>query len=110
MTLTQALREITIQTPLGGDALLLRSFRGQENLSQLFEFELDLASENPSIAYDNIIGQNVIIAVTLADGSGSYWSGWVSRFIQMRRDRVAAAYRATVVPWLWFLGQTTDCR
>jgi type VI secretion system secreted protein VgrG len=110
MTLTQATREITIETPLGKDALLLRSFRGQESLSQLFEFELDLASENPSIAYDNIIGQNITIAVTLADGSERYWNGFVSRFVQMHRDSVAAAYRATMVPWLWFLSQTSDCR
>jgi type VI secretion system secreted protein VgrG len=110
MTLTQATREITIETPLGKDALLLRSFRGQESLSQLFEFELDLASENPSIAYDNIIGQNITIAITLADGSERYWNGFVSRFVQMHRDNVAAAYRATMVPWLWFLSQTSDCR
>ena len=110
MTLTQATREITIETPLGKDALLLRSFRGQESLSQLFEFELDLASENSSIEYDNIIGQNITIAVTLADGSERYWNGFVSRFVQMHRDSVAAAYRATMVPWLWFLSQTADCR
>jgi type VI secretion system secreted protein VgrG len=110
MTLTQATREIAIQTPLGDDKLLLRTFRGEEFLSRLFDFELDLASEDPSIVYDNIIGQNVTIQVTLADGSERYWNGWISRFIQMQRDSVAAAYRATMVPWLWFLGQTTDCR
>jgi type VI secretion system secreted protein VgrG len=110
MALTQTTREIAIQTPLGEDKLLLRSFRGQEFLSRVFEFDLDLASEDPSIAYDEIVGQNVTISVTLADGSERYWNGWISRFIQMQRDSVAAAYRATMVPWLWFLGQTTDCR
>jgi type VI secretion system secreted protein VgrG len=110
MPLKQASREITIQTPLGDDALLLRAFRGQEQLSQLFEFDLELASENPSISYESIIGQNVTVGVTLADGSHRFWNGWVSRFAQMQQDSVASAYRATMVPWLWFLGQTTDCR
>jgi type VI secretion system secreted protein VgrG len=110
MTLTQATREIAIHTPLGEDALLLRSFRGQEHLSRLFSFELDLASENASIAYNDIVGKNVTLIVNLADGSERYWNGWVSRFLQLQRDSVASSYRATMVPWLWFLGQTTDCR
>ena len=110
MALTQASREIAVQTPLGEDALLLRSFHGQEFLSRLFSFDMELASENMSISYDSIVGQNVTMSITLADGSERYWNGWVSRFVQMHRDNTAAAYRATMVPWLWFLGQTTDCR
>jgi type VI secretion system secreted protein VgrG len=110
MALTQDTREISINTPLGENTLLLRSFRGQECLSKLFLFELELASENASIAYDNIVGQNVTIVINLADGTERYWNGWVSRFAQMERDSNASAYRATMVPWLWFLGQTSDCR
>jgi len=110
MALTQAAREIAIQTPLGDDALLLRAFDGKESLSQLFSFDLDLASENFSVGYDDIVGQNVTISVTLADGSERYWNGWISRFSQWHRDSTAAAYRATMVPWLWFLGLTSDCR
>jgi type VI secretion system secreted protein VgrG len=110
MALTQSERELSIHTPLGDNVLLLRSFSGQEYLSRLFSFELDLVSENSSIAYDDIVGQNVTVSVTLADGTDRYWNGWISRFVQMQRDKTASAYRATMIPWLWFLGQTTDCR
>lgn len=110
MALMQGTREITIKTPLGDDALLLRSFQGEERLSQLFRFELELASENPAISYDDIVGKKATVMLTLADGSERPWNGWISRFVQMQRDTKAAAYRATLVPWLWFLGQTTDCR
>ncbi len=110
MALTQTTREIAIKTPLGEDALLLRSFAGTETLSRLFQFDLELASENPSISYDDIVGKSVTLSMTLADGTERHWNGWVSRFVQMQRDQKAAAYRATMVPWLWFLGQTTDCR
>ena len=109
MALTQATREIAIQTPLGDNALLLRSFQGEEFLSRLFFFEANLTSENPSIAYDDIVGKSVTLSVTTAS-SQRYWNGWVSRFVQMHRDNTAATYRATIVPWLWFLGQTADCR
>jgi len=111
MTLTQAARQIAVDTPLGEDTLVLRSFQGQEALSRLFVFELDLVSEEPSINYDDIVGQAVTIRITLADGSSSrYWNGYVSRFVQAGRDANFAVYHATVVPWLWFLDQTTDCR
>jgi type VI secretion system secreted protein VgrG len=109
MALTQATREIAIQTPLGENVLLLRSFQGEEFLSRLFFFEANLTSENATIAYDDIVGKSVTLSVTTA-GSERYWNGWVSRFVQMHRDNTAATYRATIVPWLWFLGQTADCR
>jgi type VI secretion system secreted protein VgrG len=110
MALTQATRQITIDTPLGEDAVLLRSFQGQEAISKLFTFDLDLVSEDPSIKYDGIVGQAVTVCLTLSDASPRYWNGYVSRFVQAGRDSNFAIYQATIVPWLWFLDQTTDCR
>jgi type VI secretion system secreted protein VgrG len=110
MAINQATREITIDTPLGEDVLLLRSLRGHEAMSRLFTFDLDLVSEEPSIKYDDIVGKVVTIKLNLADGSQRYWNGFVSRFVQAERDENISAYRAMVVPWLWFLDQTTDCR
>ncbi len=110
MPITQATRQIAIDTPLGDDVLVLRSFQGQEAMSKLFAFELDLVSEEPSINYDDIVGQSVSLRVNLPDGSSRYWNGYVSRFVQAGQDSNVALYHATVVPWLWFLDQTTDCR
>jgi type VI secretion system secreted protein VgrG len=110
MSITQATRQIAIETPLGEDVLMLRSFQGQEAISKLFTFELDLVSEEPSIKYDDIVGQTVTLRVNLADGSSRYWNGYVSRFVQAGRDSNVAVYHATMVPWLWFLDQTADCR
>ncbi|HLI78135.1 MAG TPA: type VI secretion system tip protein TssI/VgrG, partial [Acidobacteriaceae bacterium] len=110
MAFTQATQEIAVETSLGEDALLLRSFQGDEAISRLFHFELELASENPSLSFDDIVGQKITVRLSLADGSNRFWNGWVSRFVQSQRDSKAVVYRATMVPWLWFLGQTTDCR
>lgn len=110
MSITQATRQIGIETPLGQDALILRSFQGREEISKLFAFELDLVSEEATIKYDDIVGQVVTVRVNLADGSSRYWNGYVSRFVQAGQDSNVAVYHATVVPWLWFLDQTTDCR
>ncbi len=110
MIYTQANRRISIETPLGEDALLLRGFEGHEELSRSFQFQLELLSEDDSIAFEQIVGQRVSLKVLLADGSPRYWNGFVSRFAQAGRDQKLTIYHATVVPWLWFLTRTSDCR
>jgi type VI secretion system secreted protein VgrG len=110
MTYTQVNRRIAIETPLGPDALLLHSFRGREAISRSFEFQLELLSENDAIAFDQIVGQRVSVKVLLADGAPRYWNGFVSRFSQAGRDQHLAIYQAAMVPWLWFLTRTSDCR
>ncbi len=108
---TQATRNIAIDTPLGKDVLLLRSFSGHEEISRLSEFDLDLLSENYEINFDDIIGQNVTIRMELPEGGTRYWNGYINRFIQGASASVQfAQYRATMVPWLWFLTRTSDCR
>ena len=108
---TQATRNIAIDTPLGEDVLLLRSFSGREKISHLFEFDLDLLSEDYEINFDDIIGQNVTIRMELPEGGTRYWNGYINRFVQGVSSSVQfAQYRATMVPWLWFLTRTSDCR
>ena len=50
---TQASRALRIDTPLGPNTLLLRSVSGQEAVSQLFRFQVELLSENDSISFDS---------------------------------------------------------
>ena len=108
---TQATRHIAIETPLGDDALLLQSFSAHEEISRLFEIDLDLLSEDRAIDFDGIIGQNVTISVDLPVGGKRYWNGYISRFVQgVSTSRRFTQYRATMVPWLWFLTLTSDCR
>src|ERR1700753_327065 len=110
MPLTQASRPLGVATPLGDDILLLRAFQGQEAISRLFSFELELLSENDAIDYEKIIGQRVDVRVSLAGGTQRLWNAFVGCFTQAGRDSNLTFSRATVVPWLWFLDQTTDCR
>jgi type VI secretion system secreted protein VgrG len=110
MVPTQANRLIALNTPLGPDALLLRAFSGQEALSRLFSFELDLLATDPEIKFEDIIGKRVSIRVILGDEEERYFNGFISRFMQTGSDTGLANYRATMVPWLWFLTRTADCR
>ena len=63
---TQENRRIGIATPLDKDELLLSRLRGEEGISKLFRFELELLSENPSIDFDALVGKNVTFWITLA--------------------------------------------
>ncbi len=108
---TQENRLIAIDTPLGKDVLLLQGFTGHEGISRLFSFHLDLLSNQNSISFKDIIGQNVTIRVLLSDGSSErYFNGFVSRFAQSGSSTRFTNYQMEVVPWLWFLTRNADCR
>ena len=83
---------------------------GNEGISRLFRFNLELLSTNNSISFDDIVGQNVTISVTLADQTLRYFNGFVSRFAQSGADARFTHYQMEVVPWLWFLTRNADCR
>jgi type VI secretion system secreted protein VgrG len=110
MALTQADRLIAIDTPLGPDVLLLQSFSGREGVSRLFYFEAELVSEDASIAFDSVIGKPVSIRIALRKDQKRFLHGYVSRFTQSSQDQRFTYYRAYIVPWLWFLTRTADCR
>lgn len=110
MAIAQEHRRIAITTPLGKDVLLLRGFTGSEAVSQLFHFDLDLLSEKDSIQFQDVVGKNVTLRIYDDKGNARSWNGFISRFSQGSQDRRLTAYRATMVPWLWFLTRTSDCR
>jgi len=109
--LTQKNRELAIgKTHLGEEVLLLVSMSGTEHLGRLFEYKLELVSENPQIKAEKIVGQNVTIRLRLGTDKDRYFNGYISHFTQVTAYGRLARYQATVVPWLWFLTRTADCR
>lgn len=111
MVLEQKNRLLSLQTPLGKDALLLVAFSGREEISGLFHFELEMISDDAAIKPADIVGKNVTFGVKRADDSTRYFNGFVSRFLAGDEDLQGRRnYRAEVVPWLWFLTRTADCR
>jgi type VI secretion system secreted protein VgrG len=98
-----------ITTPLGDD-LLFHGMHAREELSRLFEYQLDLLSLKPDINVDEILGKNVTVKLALPDDNTRYFNGFVTRFSQGARYGRYTRYSAVVRPWLWFLTRTTDCR
>src|SRR6185369_932631 len=104
MAYRQGERFLYLDTPLGEDKLLLQSFQGQEGLSQLFDFQLELLAENATtVDFDKLIGKRVSFGIVGAESrlEARHFHGLVSEFSQGERDREFTSYRMRVVPDLW---------
>lgn len=110
MPIKQSNRSIAIKTPLGPDVLGLRSISVEDQLSRLFQIEAELSSEEEAINLDQVVGHEVTIQINVGRNSKRFYHGFVSRMVQMAKRDQYAHYHATIVPWLWFLTRTSDCR
>ncbi|HRJ49080.1 MAG: type VI secretion system tip protein VgrG [Phycisphaeraceae bacterium] len=110
MPITQDNRFISIDTPLGKDKLLLARFSCRETLSRLYEIDAEVASEDFAVDFDKVLGQPVTIKVMRGDNSFRFFSGIVSRMVQTSGPGDMARYEMRIVPWLWLLTRTADCR
>jgi len=108
---TQENRVLKISTPLGKDVLLLQGFSGQEAISSLFHFHLDLLAENQtSVAFDKLLGQKVTVELMLPNEETRYFSGIISSLSQGGRDQTFTRYRAEMVPQFWLLTRRAQSR
>ena len=111
MNPSQQYRMMGVASPLGDDVLLLRHMVGTEQLSQLFNYRLDVLSTDDKIDFTKILGENMTVRLELKDsGTSRYFNGFVSEFSQGLSYGRYASYQVTLKPWLWFLTRTADCR
>jgi type VI secretion system secreted protein VgrG len=108
----QQTRLLSVDCPaLGKDVLLLTAFSGREELSHLFRYQLDLVSENDALAAGDIVGKPITWAVNHVDKEPRYFNGVVSSFSAGGKAAGGLrSYRAEVVPWLWLLTRTANCK
>jgi type VI secretion system secreted protein VgrG len=102
--------KLKLTTPLGPNKLLLRACRGEEQLSGLFNFRLEMVSEDNAIDFSAIVGKAVTITLTLGNDTEHYLNGIVGRFVQEETNLRLTRYFADVYPWLWLLTKTSDCK
>jgi type VI secretion system secreted protein VgrG len=110
-TWAQDLRLLGIETSLGKDKLLLTSLTGREAICELFSYDVEMLSTDLAIAAERLIGDKAKLVITSGDGKSRAIHGMVA---QWRAGPLIAhdvrQYRARLVPWLWYLGHSTDCR
>src|SRR6266513_2944919 len=110
MPLDQSKRQMSIDTPLGANVLVLRNFTATEELGRLFQIDAELLSENSQISFSQIVGQNVTIRLETIQAAPRFFNGHVRSFRQTGAVGRLAHYHAVIVPKLWFLTRSADCR
>ena len=108
---TQVGRPMRVTSPLGDDALLLAGLAGEEGVSTPYRYALDLLSTDPAIDPATLLGQPLLVELDLPSGTVRMLHGLVSRFRWQGTGAAGLhAYQAELVPWLWMLGLSADCR
>ncbi len=110
MTATQKNRFLSVNTILGAETLLVHSMVTQERLSTPFEYELTLLSTDATIAPDALLGTAMTVALEVLNNARRFYHGYVQKFAFTGFHGRYARYQATLVPLLWFLSRSSDCR
>ncbi len=100
---------LTVDTPAGPDAFLLRSLNGEDRISGLFTYHLELISQDAEIDMDALVGEP-ITAIIKADGEEFAINGICARLVQAGTGLRFTTYYAELRPWLWVLTQVNDSR
>ncbi|MEL6478029.1 MAG: type VI secretion system tip protein TssI/VgrG [Pseudomonadota bacterium] len=99
-----------MKTALGLDVLAFKSLRMSEGLSRLFEMQLEFYSDDGNIAFDDVLGHNLTVALDRNHAAERYFNAYVTSFGFAGSRGRRYIYRAVASPWTWFLTRTENCR
>jgi type VI secretion system secreted protein VgrG len=102
-------------SPLGADILIPTFLSAQEGISQTYFFDVHVVSQNGAVDPDKLLNQPVCVTLQASGTPVRYFQGIVQTVSSHGMARGQSAdtyyvYRLVVVPRLWFLSQTVDCR
>lgn len=96
------------------DNLLFVGMSADEELGELFRFELQFESKDAGIDLTSLLGSSMTVTLTLEDGFKRHYNGMVCEASQTGvatvDTLVYAQYAVTLVPKPWLLEQIVDCR
>jgi type VI secretion system secreted protein VgrG len=109
--MTASLDILSITTPLPDTSFAVSGLSGQEQLSRPYQYIVDLHSGSALLDPNSLLDQPVTVTIGDPTGPGRYINGIVRAVRQMpHSSQVLWRYQIVLVPKLWFLGQTQDCR
>lgn len=89
----------------------LIALKGDEGLSQPFQFELQVITQSQTIAPHQLIGRTVSFQIHHVEHQVRQFHGIIAQYSKQSVDyRGYQTYMITVVPWLHFLKAIRDCQ
>lgn len=111
MDFSQKNHVLNLNTPLGKDYLILTVAEGNEGISQLFKFNLQVFSQDKDIDPSKVLGKSISFQIQNHEGVGREFNGMVSGFTKGSLNfNQTRNYSIETVPWLWFLTLTSNCQ
>lgn len=103
---------INVSTPLKPDTFVLESMSVFESLSRIPTYQITLLSKNTAINPDDLLAQPIVVTAKLDGQAERVFYAYVTEFSSSPSDSSLSwsRYNVTAHPWLWFLGQNSDCR
>ena len=99
-----------IQTPLGADIFSLKSLKGEERISGLYRYELELVAEDNSLDLSRLAGKAITLCIPRPDGTPALLHGVAGRFAYAGTATEHSVYQATLYPEIWLLTLSSQCR
>ncbi len=104
---------LTITTPLPDTSFGISAINGTERLSRPFQYNVQLHSGSALLDPNSLLDKSVSVEIAAPDdGSGKRYVSGIVRAVRQLPSQSTDLwnYEISVVPKLWFLGQTKDCR
>jgi type VI secretion system secreted protein VgrG len=111
-TMTTPIERVDFQFESAGDtagAWRLVRLSGQESLADLYEYSLDLASEDLDVDGDALLGKSATLSIVRGDKT-RHVRGVARRVENLGVRAARKMVRVTLVPALWSLSQRVDSR
>jgi type VI secretion system secreted protein VgrG len=93
------------------DKLRVAGFTGVEGISMPYKFLIRIASTDPAVSFDAVVGKPGLLTIHSSEGSSKrHVHGVVVRFEQVSRGMKFSMYEADLVPSLWLMSYRSRSR
>jgi type VI secretion system secreted protein VgrG len=91
---------------LAQDAVRVLAFEGEESISRLFEYRIELLSDDPKLDPAKILNKSAAFVMNRGDDEPVKIHGIISQFEQRGRTPRYVSYYAVLVPRMWRMSLT----
>jgi type VI secretion system secreted protein VgrG len=108
--MSESVGPVTVTSSVEKAEFEFRSMAGTEEVSQPFQYEIELLSPSAKLSAEKMLGSHLTVHLTRRDGVVRPFHGFVTAFSLRGNLGALALYAVTVRPWLSLLSHRTNCR